>query len=207
MSIIGAIKQCNHILKLETMSCIPTFYATSCSLPLLPLAVVMYLDVIFTIRSVTENGKRSSVACSATIQSGLCWCRLWVEREPMTKFVYPQVATALLVAGSTLSFWILHLHPPARTPAIGCSYNCMRLTYGSFQLTHMSRDDHAVLMIELWWPKLRWTLLQHSQHCHKGEFRHVSMSAQQRSLQCGQNLRGLFLRVGICELCWHNFKA
>ena len=59
-----------------------------------------------------------------------------------------QVATALLVAGSTLTAWILgrlRLHPPAHTQAsfkaLGCSYNCMRLTCGSFQLTHMSRDN------------------------------------------------------------------
>ena len=39
------------------------------------------------------------------------------------------------------------------------------------------------------------TLLQPSQRCHKGEFRHVSISTQQRSLQCGQNLRGPFLRA------------
>ena len=59
-----------------------------------------------------------------------------------------QVATALLVGGSTLAFWIpprLRLHPPARTQAsfkaLGCSYNCRRLTCGSF---HMSSDDHAV---------------------------------------------------------------
>jgi len=32
--------------------------------------------------------------------------------------------------------------------ALGCSYNCMRLTCGSFQLTHMSRDDQAVQLIE-----------------------------------------------------------
>jgi len=60
-----------------------------------------------------------------------------------------QVATTLLVAGSTLAFWI-----PWRTPfvstssyssvvqsVLGCSYNCRRLTCGLFQLTHMSRDD------------------------------------------------------------------
>jgi len=41
------------------------------------------------------------------------------------------MATALLVAGTTLTFWIpgrLRLHPPARTQAsfkaLGCSYNC-----------------------------------------------------------------------------------
>jgi len=35
------------------------------------------------------------------------------------------------------------------------------------------------------------TLLQRSQHCHKGEFWHVGISARQRLLRCGQNLRGL----------------
>jgi len=44
-----------------------------------------------------------------------------------------------------------------------------------------------------------------AQCCHKGEFRHVSISAQQRSLRCGQNLHGPFLRttlpmaVGSCS--------
>ena len=37
----------------------------------------------------------------------------------------------------------------------GCLYNFMRLAYGSFQLTHMSRHDHAVQLIELWRPKRR----------------------------------------------------
>ena len=50
------------------------------------------------------------------------------------------------------------------------------------------------------------TLLQHSQLCHKGEFRDVSISVRQRSLRCGQRLRGPFLRatlpmrVGLCAL-------
>ena len=58
-----------------------------------------------------------------------------------------QVATALLVASSTVTFWIpwQTLHTPARTQAsfkaMGCSYNCMLLTYGWFQLTHVT-----------WWP-------------------------------------------------------
>jgi len=39
--------------------------------------------------------------------------------------------------------------------AIGCSYNCKRLTYDSFQLTYMSRDYHAVQLIEPWRPKRR----------------------------------------------------
>jgi len=69
------------------------------------------------------------------------------------------VATALLVAGSTLTFWIL---PFATTSsyssvvkALGCSCNCRRLAYGSFQLTHTSRDDHAVQLIEPWRPRRR----------------------------------------------------
>ena len=72
------------------------------------------------------------------------------------------MATALLVAGSTLTFWIpwqTSLRPPAHTQAsfkaLGCSHNCKRLTYGSFQLMHMSRDDHAVQLIEPWQPKQR----------------------------------------------------
>jgi len=39
------------------------------------------------------------------------------------------------------------------------------------------------------------TLLQRSQCCHKGEFRHGSISARQQSLRCGQNLCGPFLRA------------
>jgi len=90
------------------------------------------------------------------------------------------VATlALLVAGSTLSFGYLirlGLHPPACTQAsfkaLGCSCNCRWLTCGSFQLTHVT-----------WWPRCSIDqvqashgsqnedkiLLQHSQHCHKGD--------------------------------------
>ena len=104
--------------------------------------------------------------------------------------------TALLVAGSTLTFWIPQLHLPARTQgsfqALGCSYNYRRLTDRSFQLTHMSRDDQ---LIEPWRPNEDRTLLQRSQRCHRGEFRHVSISTRQRSLQCGQNLPGPFLRA------------
>jgi len=75
------------------------------------------------------------------------------------------VATALLVAGSTLTFWIpwqtsfastsLYSGRQSSFKALGYSYNCMRLTCGSFQLTHMSRDDHAVELIEPWRPKRR----------------------------------------------------
>ena len=57
------------------------------------------------------------------------------------------MAIALLVVGSTLTFWI----PPFASTssylsvvnALGCSCNCRRLAYGAFQLTHMSRDDHT----------------------------------------------------------------
>jgi len=106
------------------------------------------------------------------------------------------VATALLVAGSTLTFWI----PPFTSTssyssvvkALGCSCACRRLAYGSFQLTHTTtlfnwsshggQDDNK-------------TLLQRSQRCHKGVFRHVSISARQQSLRCGQNFRGPFLKL------------
>ena len=47
------------------------------------------------------------------------------------------------------------LHPSGDTQAssnaLGCSYNCRWLTYGPFQLMHMSYDDHAVQLID-WWP-------------------------------------------------------
>jgi len=78
-------------------------------------------------------------------------------------YIVHQVATALLVAGSTPTFWI----PPfvstssysSVVQALGCSHNCRRLTYGSFQLTHMSRDDHAVQLIEPWRPKRRQNII------------------------------------------------
>ena len=111
------------------------------------------------------------------------------------------MATALLVAGSTPTFWIPQFVSTSSyssvVEALGCSHNCKRLTYGSFQLTHMSRDDHAALFN---W-SLRGgqnedrTLLQRSQHCRNGEFRHVGISTRQQSLRCGQNLRGPFLRA------------
>jgi len=73
------------------------------------------------------------------------------------------VATALLVAGSTLTFWRPSLYAPAHTQAsfkaLGCSYNCKRLTCGYFQLTHMSRDDHAVQLIEPWRPRRRQNII------------------------------------------------
>ena len=79
------------------------------------------------------------------------------------------MATALLVAGSTLTFWIpwqtqcastsLYSSVVQSATSLGCSYNCKRLTCGSFQLTHMSRDDHDVQLIELWRPKQRQNII------------------------------------------------
>ena len=59
----------------------------------------------------------------------------------------------------TLTFWI----PPFASTsshssivkALGCSCNCRRLAYGSFQLTHMTREDDAVQLIEPWRPRRR----------------------------------------------------
>ena len=69
------------------------------------------------------------------------------------------MAIALLVAGSTPTFWIPQFVSTSSyssvVQALGCSHNCRRLTYGSFQLTHMSRDVHAVQLIEPWRPKQR----------------------------------------------------
>ena len=108
-----------------------------------------------------------------------------------------QVATALLVAGSTPTFWIPHFISTSSyssiVQALGCSHNCRRLTYGSFQLTHMSHD-HAVQLSHGGQNKDT-TLLQRSQCCHNGEFQHVSISTRQWSLRCGQYLRGPFLRA------------
>ena len=73
------------------------------------------------------------------------------------------MATALLVAGSTPTFWIpqfvsTSLHSSV-VQVLRCSHNCRRLTYGSFQLTHMSRDDHAVQLIEPWQPKRKQNII------------------------------------------------
>jgi len=66
------------------------------------------------------------------------------------------VATAFLVAGSSLTFWI----PPfASTSSYSTAIQSTGLlTYGSFQLTHISRDNHAVhrkLIEPQWRPKRR----------------------------------------------------
>ena len=74
-----------------------------------------------------------------------------------------QVATALLVAGSTPTFWIPQFVSTSSyssvVQALGCSHNYRRQTYGSFQLTHMSRDDHAVQLIEPWWTRRRQSII------------------------------------------------
>ena len=85
---------------------------------------------------------------------------LWQCCEPaVIMFYLHQVATALLVAGSTPTFWIPQFVSTSSyssvVQALGCSHNCRRITYGSFQLTHMSRDVHAVQLIEPWRPKRR----------------------------------------------------
>ena len=117
------------------------------------------------------------------------------------------MATTLLVAGSTLTFWI-----PSQTPfASTSSYSsvvvqsarlswppCRRLNYGSFQLTHVTwRPRCSIVQVRASHGSQNKdkTLLQHPQRCHKGEFRQVSISARQWSLRCGQNLRGHFLRA------------
>jgi len=68
------------------------------------------------------------------------------------------VATALLVAGSNLTFWIPSQTPFASTSSsfkvLGCSYNCRWLTYNSFQLTHVMWW-HTVQLIKPWRPKWR----------------------------------------------------
>jgi len=75
----------------------------------------------------------------------------------------------------------------------------MWLTCGSFQLTHMSRDDHAVQLIEPWRPKRRQNIITVLTTLHKDEFQQVSISTRQWSLRCGRNLRGLFLRATLLD--------
>jgi len=43
----------------------------------------------------------------------------------------------------------------------------------------MSRDDHAIQLIEPWRPNEDRASLQCSQCCHKGEYQHVNISTQQ----------------------------
>jgi len=73
------------------------------------------------------------------------------------------VATALLVAGSTLTFWIPLFASTSSYSSVvkaqGCYCNCRRLACCTFQLTHMSRDDHAVQLIEPWRPRRRQNII------------------------------------------------
>ena len=104
------------------------------------------------------------------------------------KWLITQVATTLLVAGYTLTFCIPWQTPFASTSlyssiaqSTGFSCNCRWLTCGLFQLTHTSRDQHAVQLINFEQALVAKTK---TKHCHKGEFRHVS--------DRGQNLCGPF---------------
>ena len=65
----------------------------------------------------------------------------------------------------------------------------------AFQLRHMPRGYHAQSIASNGDQKEDKTLLQHSQLCQHGEFRHVSVSERQRSRPCGQNVRVPFLRT------------
>ena len=59
----------------------------------------------------------------------------------------------------------------------------------------MPRGNHAQSIASNGDRKEDKTLLQHSQLSQHGEFRHVSVSEQQRSRPCGQNLCGAFVRL------------
>ena len=82
--------------------------------------------------------------------------------------------------------------PPTRTQAsfkaLGCSFQLTHSHVMTVQLIKLVQASHGGQNEDK-------TLLQRSQRCHKGEFRHVSISVQQRTLRCGKNLRGPFLRV------------
>jgi len=45
------------------------------------------------------------------------------------------------------------------------------------------------------------------QHCHKGEFQHLSISARQQSLRCGQNFCGPFPRATLPMTVWSSARA
>ena len=67
----------------------------------------------------------------------------------------------------------------------------------------MSRDDHDVKLIEPWRPNVITALTTLPQ----GEFRHVSISARQQSLRCGQNLRGPFLRATLPDRALEQWRT
>ena len=115
-----------------------------------------------------------------------------------------QVATALLVAGSTLTFWIPWQTSFASTSSyssviesLGCSYNCtcMWLTCGLFQLMHVT-----------WWPRCTFNWSSHGGPNEDNVIAAlttlpqgwVSTCKHQCTtviIRCGQNLRGPFLRA------------
>ena len=107
------------------------------------------------------------------------------NRTPGSRFYSDLLGTSVCI----------HQHVLKRVQALGCSHNCRRLTHGSFQLTHMSRDDTLFNWSSHGGQNEDRTLLQRSQRCHKGEFRHVSISARQQSLRRGHNLCKPFLRA------------
>ena len=112
------------------------------------------------------------------------------------------MATTLLVAGPTLTFWIPGQTLFAFTSSYSRVIQSARLKVANFR--HVPNNEHVT-----WWPRCSidqvWashggqnedkTILQRSYHCYKGEFWHVSTSAWQQSLRCGQNHRGPFLRA------------
>ena len=116
------------------------------------------------------------------------------------KTILVQVATAHLVAGSTLTFWILWQTPFASASSYSSIVQSSRLLV---QLQEANLHLVPINAHVMWWSRhsidqVRAShgsqnedkeLLQPSQRYHKGEFWHVSISAQQRSLRCGQNLR------------------
>jgi len=69
------------------------------------------------------------------------------------------------------------------------------MAYISFQLTHDTRGPCCSGRVSNGSPKEDKKLLQFSQLCHQGEFRHLSVSARRPSWQCCQSLHGLFLRA------------
>ena len=88
------------------------------------------------------------------------FCFSW--KAKFTNFILVlvvQVATTLLVAGSTLTFWIPPFASTSSFKVLGCLCNCRQLAYSSFQLTHMSHDDHAIELIEPWRPRRRQNII------------------------------------------------
>ena len=111
-------------------------------------------------------------------------CSQNVHRSPASwEVYYISSGNPLLVAGYTLTFWILgrlRLHPPARTQA-------------PFKALHYSYNSRRLILINAhvtWWPHC-WTdqarashgaqnenkMLQRSQRCHKSEFQHQCKTA------------------------------